>query len=392
MRHVDPFRLAALLAAFVLALPSPGQAHRPNESYVYFNVTEDSLAGRVEMTPAEMDRLVPLDADSDGTVTEAEVLAGAEAVFAYLAQHVRIAAGGTTHPIVGDRVSFLGKNNSVWAQYRFTVPGLSSVPAAVEVTYAIPVEAIAPGHRGHALIESNTRTGVEENESMIAVSFAPGAETRVLDLAGEPLSALFGDYLNHGLWRVWLGPEHLLTLLVLIATAVAIPAGTRAAGPGATGMGLAGLVAVWVAATLAGALLTGVVGSPLSGRTIEAAVPVAAALLALGSFVAAARRFRWVAVAGLGLVQGLGMAGLVATAGTDPVRVGTALSGFGLGSLLAGLAVVAILLPPLLALRDWRPVRVLTSAGVVLLAVAAAGWYAERVYDVLGPVRASLIG
>lgn len=387
---------ALVVIGLWLSLAGAASAHRPNESYLYFQVSEARLTGRLEMTLADLGRVLPLDADGDGRVSEAEARAEAAALHALLAGAVAIEAGGETVAISPGTLGFLRTGEATYAQIGFGLPGLAPVPERIRLSYAPPFGALPPGHSGHALIESNTRTGVVANESLISVSFLPGDTTRDLGLAGTPPARVFGDFALFGVWHVWLGIEHLLFLAALILPSVMVFRDGRwqaGAPPGPVAVGLGLLVALMIGAQAAGMAALAAGAPALSDGAVEWLVAGGVVLLAGAGFVPALLRWRGAVVAGTGLAHGLGAAGIMASVGGEPVRAAIAISGFGLGQAGAMLALIALALPVMVALRDWRLYAVLSmrlgAAGLIAL---AALWAIERSFDLLGPVRAGLGG
>ena len=62
-----------LLVVAIALVPSVAHAHSVGESYVFLQVKENALAGRVEIALDDLDRALSLDADADGKVTDAEL-------------------------------------------------------------------------------------------------------------------------------------------------------------------------------------------------------------------------------------------------------------------------------------------------------------------------------
>ena len=78
-------RTAVVAAAAMLLLwPSPLQAHRVGEGYVFLNADDGGLRGRIEVTLADIGRAVALDADGDSVITREEFSAGYDKVVAYV--------------------------------------------------------------------------------------------------------------------------------------------------------------------------------------------------------------------------------------------------------------------------------------------------------------------
>ena len=159
---------------------SPANAHRAGESYVYLNVTETSLAGRFEIALHHMSQATTLDADGDGVVTEAEALAKADEIRAYLTPRLRFFDGDDAHPVVLGEIGFVDAGFETFIVSSFDAPTIDLPPEHLDVEYRFLFDEIDPSHRGLLIIESNTRSGIAENEAQHSLIFETRRRTPVV--------------------------------------------------------------------------------------------------------------------------------------------------------------------------------------------------------------------
>ncbi|MEL6737233.1 MAG: hypothetical protein AAFO98_15445, partial [Pseudomonadota bacterium] len=134
MRVSRNFLPILILLLSVFGLATAANAHRKSESYIFFSVTDESLTGRIEATLNDLDRMIPLDADGDGEITDEEFLAKSAEVFAFFQERVDIAHNGQSYPIVSTGFDFFGVPFGRFAKMEFTVEGLTQTPESVQVT------------------------------------------------------------------------------------------------------------------------------------------------------------------------------------------------------------------------------------------------------------------
>ncbi len=392
-RHVGHLLLAALLL-FVIA--QPADAHRQNESYVFFNVTDLALSGRIEATLPDLDKIVLLDADGDGTVSREEFSTKADEVFGFFAQRLIISHDGQEYPIAADGHEFLDTPAGTFALIHFTVPGLSPTPDAVDVTYRSPFQEREPGHLGFGLIESNTRTGVEGNERYISMIFEPGGESHRLSLVGEPALKIFKDFVIHGIWHIWLGFDHVVFLITLLMPSV-LTLSTGAWQPvanfRAAFINVLKVVTVFtVSHTITLSLSSlGIIRLPVT--LVEVVIALSIAVVALGNMFPVFHRYTLLVVFAFGLFHGFGFANVLAPLGLQPSAKLIGLAAFNIGVELGQIAIVAAVFPVLYLLRRWNayPFLALRVASVCFILLAGV-WFIERSSGVFWRLQQQLLG
>jgi hypothetical protein len=120
----------------------------------------------------------------------------------------------------------------------------------------------------------------------------------------------------------------------------------------------------------------------LPSRLVESAIAFSVVLAALNNLRPLVHRGRWLVAFGFGLVHGFGFATVLAELGLPQESLVPALLGFNLGVELGQLAIVAVFLPLAYATRHtWMYRRLIFVGGSAAIALIAAIWMVERVFD-----------
>lgn len=357
-------------------------AHELNQSYVFFQVSDDTLSGRFEVTLEDAAQVVPLDEDGDGEISEEEFRNKAPEIFAIMAEGLTLQSNGQTYPVTYKDVSFLGSSFALFGQLHFDVPGLDQVPDEIEMGYVFLYDEIDPTHTGYAIIEDNTRTGVTQNESFISLIFGPGSGLQTLSLVGQSWSAVFYDFIIHGVWHIWIGYDHILFLISLLLPAVLVLRG-KSWEPVETFsdafwrvVKVITLFTISHTITLSLAAL-GIVMLP--SALVEFVIALSIAFMALDNIVPVLRQRTWVIIFLFGLVHGFGFANVLAPLGVDPQHTAVTLAAFNIGVEIGQIAIVIVIFPILFLLRKtpiYQPVFL--KLGSVILILIALFWAVER--------------
>ena len=375
------YRVFMTLVVF-LCVPLSASAHRLHESYVYFNVAETSLSGRFEATLEDIDAAIGIDDNGDGVLTEAELANNIDRAYALFSERLELLYRGQNLPISYARTTVLGTAQGEFAQIWFDVGGLTSTPNAIDVSYRPLADLLGSDHYGFALIESNTRVGLENNESYISLFFRPNDPPQTLSLAGEPLGKLFVDFGRHGAWHIWLGFDHLLFLGALLLPAALSSRSGRWEPKEALGPVLSTYVQLVVIFTIGHAITLSLATSgfvQLPSTLITAAIAASIIAIALLNLVPHMRGRLPLLVFIFGLVHGLGIAQVLAALGLSPTNLAVGLLAFSLGLAIGQIAIVVIALPLIWLFRRWSlyvPLGV--RVGSVAMIALAGVWLLER--------------
>lgn len=370
----------------------PAKAHSTGESYVYLNVTEEGLSGRFEVPFKEVDKAIPLDMDGDGTITEDEFTANADSIYAYLQPRLVFYDGDQAHPVEILDHQFLDVDFDIFAQVQFEVPTLGEPPETLEADYRFLIDGIDRNHRGLLIIESNTRSGIAENEAQHSLIFSDDNRRQAFEVDGLSDWVIFARFVGEGIYHIVpIGYDHILFLLsLLLASVMVVRSGKWAPAPGFREpfwfvVKVVTLFTVAHTITLTLAAL-GIVRLPVV--LVEAVIALSIAIAAVNNLYPFVANRTWSIVFFLGLFHGFGFANVLDPLGAQGHSLVAALSGFNIGVEIGQLIVVLAAFPILYLIRRlpvYKPL-VLQAGSVALIAVAGF-WFVERTFDVMGPIH-----
>ena len=245
-----------------------------------------------------------------------------------------------------------------------------------------PFQDQKPGHLGYAIIESNSRTGVADNEAHISLIFEPGDTRQALSLVAPPWHQVFIEFVEHGVWHIWLGFDHVVFLVTLLLPAVMVlTASGWAPAPNfrAAMWNVLKLVTVFTISHSVTLSLAALNILTLPVTLVEWIIAFSIAFVALGNIYPIAHRHTLWVVFVFGLFHGFGFANVLEPLGVNPAAKVVGLAAFNIGVELGQVALVAVLFPLLFAVRKWSgyPFVALRLASVVFILLAGA-WLAER--------------
>ena len=145
-----------------------------------------------------------------------------EMPYAYLTEHLDFFVGDRRYPPVFTDFDVMPTNLGDFARMRFELPGLGAPPDEITARYSMLFNDVHPDYRGIILIESNSRSGIEENESLFSAIFGPGRERQTISLDDIPWQNVFGSFVKHGVWHIWIGFDHVLFLIALLLPSVMV--------------------------------------------------------------------------------------------------------------------------------------------------------------------------
>lgn len=351
MKHLAPATyvlLAILLSSFRVA-----NAHTPASSHVSVDVSGQRPELVVDVALIDVSQLVILDANNDGDVTWAELLAAQPTLLNKVLDATSLQRGKSA--------CRLRPVPSATALVRYSaVPHVSLVflgdcAAGAEV-YTLSFDLmfrLDPGHR--VLVK-------QLSASAASLSVLTAARPTVQFSSAErlPVSAMLVEGFQH----ILEGYDHLLFLLLLILP-VSAQANLRN-----NSLRVAGIVTAFtVAHSITLAIATfGVVALPAG--PVEVAIAASIVVAGLLNILRPGHRIGWRLAFGFGLLHGFGFAGALAELGLGGSSLLLQLLAFNAGVELGQLMIVALALPLLLLLSQWSRYRQMLVPG---LSAAGAG-------------------
>lgn len=384
MSHLLRIFLSCIGALVVVAASADhASAHSGVQSYVYVNIHDDGMDGRIEYPAADLGQVLGVEFPSDVDGLRRVVDDNLATIQAYTDEHLAIGVGGVEWDLDFDGADVLGASGG-YVQIPFTVEqSFDSAPRSFDVTYDGIIHA-DPRRDALFIIENDFGTATFNNEAGHLVGFSTGLETQRIEL--DTASAVSSALAVRGLGTdaVRAGIDHLLFVVAMILPVGLLAVGHGINGPAPTVTASAGRLArVVVTFVVTHSIVLWVIG--LGGfEPPDRLVTTLVALSLLVMAVYAAWQFtsaELVVVGVLGAVQGLGLGLQFVDAQLDRSSPVVSLIGFNLGIEAAVLIVVALVFPVLLLVRRTVVAPIALYGGAVVIGGYAVSWLIERIGD-----------
>ena len=384
--------LLAVLASALLLLPATGEAHAPDQSYVFVQVHEDRVEGRVEITVTDLNAALDLTLPEDGSVTVADLYDYQPAIIEYLAEHVALAPDAAPTPVKVDKIDLHSLPLGQYLRAHFSFQDLSAPPATINMDYSVLFDK-RPSHRGMLVVEHNWKTGTFNDEANVALIFAPDDTQKTYKVGGSVLQG-FVAMIGQGAHHIWIGIDHILFLLALLLPSVVqrrehlwVPVeGLRPAL-----IWVAKVVTVFTVAhtiTLSAAALGAL---SLPSRFVESIIALSIAIAAADILWRVFGRRIWWVVFVFGLFHGFGFASVLRDIGIGGEFLFLTLLGFNLGVELGQFVIVAAVFPVLFLIRRLRLyTKFVLPGGAVALIAISLYWFIERGFGVDLPLGSAV--
>ena len=414
MKRTDRSLWLKLGWALSLATVAPSAfAHKPSDSYLTLTAQGDLVAVRWDVALRDLDPELGLDLNDDGLLSWGEVRNRASDIAAFTMPQLIVSAGSrpctivlkapaSTAPSAGAHESPLTNGGSAPAiaaghgvamslathsdgtyavlEYHLQCEGLANTLA---VDYHL-FSTSDPTHRGIVRVSGASTESHAPSMSSLAV-LGPGISGHTFTLKQSSRLATLREFMQEGIWHIWLGFDHVLFLLTLLLPSVLLAGGQRASGRSGFTVTVLDVLKIVTAFTLAHSLtLTLAVLNwvSLPSRLVESGIALTVLLGALNNLHPVLRERRWVAAFVFGLIHGFGFAGALKALGLPPGDLAISLFGFNLGVEIGQLVIVAAFVPLAFRLRNTRFYRLAVFyGGSIMIALIAAAWFIERAWD-----------
>jgi hypothetical protein len=353
-------------------------AHKPSDSYLTLSVPSSGgvLQGQWDIALRDLDFVLGLDANHDGSITWGELKSARARVADYAFKRLALEAvgGGNRHPCLPKLAALLVDEHidGHYAVLRFSADcGLRPIELAVHYRLLFEVD---PTHRG--LLQVSGR-GAEQ-----AAVLSREAPRVSLDLSAPGRWVQFVAFLREGIWHILKGYDHILFLLTLL-----FPAVVRRGAAGwesreslrDTALDVLQVVTAFTLAhslTLSLAVL-GLVHLP--ARWVECGIALTVLLGALNNLRPVIVHRRWAMAFAFGLVHGFGFASVLADLGLQGANLVLSLLGFNSGVEIGQLLIVLAVLPLAFLARDTVIYRhAFMPAGSTAIVLLAGYWLVSR--------------
>lgn len=359
MRHV----VAAIVMLFVCG---GAFAHTSGSSFLALRAESASTVhAEWDFDVRDLNQSLQLDADSDGAVTWAEILAARHEIESLVLARTHLSASGGACALASTDVPAIAEHGD--GPYLRFIASFSCPPGALALDHAGWL-AFDAGHR--ALLEYEAVDG-----SRTQAILAGGA---MQWRATESRATHLVRFLVEGMRHLVTGYDHLAFLGVLL---LALARRRRSGEPSSLPHMLKRAFAVVTAFTLAHSLTLGLAATGhirLPSQPVEVAIALSVMIAALLNISRGAAAHGWKLAFAFGLVHGLGFAGALAELASGRIDL-FALAAFNVGIETAQIAIAAAAVPLIWWLfRGLRSERVGVPLASVSVACVAAVWVSSR--------------
>ena len=372
--------LAALF--LVLALPTAAAAHSGEESYVYLDIYDDTVEGRVEFPISDVNEVLGLDIPEDEAGAAPAVEANLGTLQRYAAEHLSIGDASSEWPLVFDGYSLLEIAAGSYVILEFEVDRtFSPVPREFSATYDGILHA-KPERNALLIIGTDWGSGTFNNEASELLRYTPDSTTQAVNLGDTSFWKGVSGVIGLGVEHIRIGTDHILFILALVLPAVLVlqrPEGWKPApGFGASLWRVLKIVTMFTVAHTITLTLGGLGIVEFPAAFVETVIALSIALAALHNIVPQFANKEWLIAFGFGLFHGFGFAGLLSDLGLTQSRRIVSLLGFNIGIEIGQAIIILLIFPSLYLLRRTRFYLGAMYVGSGVLTVVAAGWALDR--------------
>ena len=207
-----------LMLGMLMAVAMSGIAvgHSGDQSYVYLDIFDTSIEGRIHYPVADLSEVLDVDIpddDDDAAIAWAE--ANADIVNGYSAEHIAMSATDGSQWEIVFTDEFDALFGGEYLTTAFVVEGFVEVPREFVVTYDAIMHA-KPERDALLAIATDFGSGTFNNEADALVRFTASSTTQTIDLGESSFWSGVGGVIVLGVDHIRIGMDHILFIFALV--------------------------------------------------------------------------------------------------------------------------------------------------------------------------------
>lgn len=377
-----------VFTGLILLLPALAAfAHSGEESYVYLDLYDNTVEGRVEYPVADIGEILAIEIPEDVSGASTAVEANLDVLQNYAGEHLEITDDERDWALDFNTFDILETAFGTYVVLHFDVVDVFSdgPPRTFTVTYDGIMES-KPERSALLIIGTDWGSGTFNNEANSLLTFTPESTTQQVQLDDPSWFAGFSGVVGLGVEHIEIGSDHILFIIALVLPAVLIFGAAKGWEPASSfGSSLWRVIKIATSFTIAHTItltLGGLGIVEISPRIVEPLIAISIVLAALHNLRPVFFNREWMIAFGFGLFHGFGFASLLSGLGLDRANRAVSLLGFNLGIELGQVAIIVMVFPVLFLLRRTRPYLTLMKVGSVALILIASAWFVDRVFSI----------
>lgn len=360
-------------------------AHAPGQSYLYFQVYDQKVTTRVEITVDDLNQALDLDLPTNRQAKAEEIEPHLQQIQDYINQNLIISHNQQQYPLEYQGYHHFKTGFARFLTFDYQIGNLPEIPSQLDVYYGVLLD-IEPKHKNLVVIEHNWDGGIFANESSVSLVFSANSPPQTLDLSSASFFKGFLAVIKIGFLQIFEGTDHILFLIALILPSV-LPRENLGGKP-VQSFRLAGFYVIKIAIvfgvahsiTLALATLQIV---ELSTRIVQSIIALSIAIAAVNIIYPLFGSRIWLIIFAFGLFHGFAFAHVLAKLGIVQEYTFWSLFGFNLGIELGQITIIAIVFLILYLLSKQKFYsQFLPKIIAICLIIISMYWFIERAFDV----------
>ena len=346
-------------------------SHELSNGYLTLkNESNETLSGELLLNPKDIGQVAGLDTNNDGNLTWGEVNRYHNLAYGYIQSHL-IIRGSETRCTVSVAPPTI---RDISAESLLVYP--LSVNCAFLNEVSVHYTGIVSDFPTHKLLTSitlNEQTSVHILDSeRDFITVAPQNNHWV---------SQFGEMIYQGIWHIFIGLDHILFLVATLLTVNLLRKNKRWVKEQSKKHIIKSTVILVSTFTLAHSITltaTALDFITLNSRIVELGIAISVVITALNNVYPIIMRLGFITF-GFGLLHGMGFASVFGDLSAQTGSLVMNVLAFNLGVEIGQLAIVALLLPVLIALRNARVYsKAIMPIASSIIAIIAINWTLQR--------------
>jgi len=355
-------------------------AHAKQENYIWLNVDEDAIVGRVELNANDVRDKLNIDIDKLGSTRLEGLQSASDTIEQFIKENLVFSDDTGEIPYTFGQPSLFSEGGA-YLQFPYKT---NRLPSSTVITIHNSIWLVPPFsdqdrfHRSMIVAEYNKLSDQSFSDSNVAMVFTPKRLTQTLDLEKPGSILKWQDFIWQGVVHIGIGLDHILFIVVLLLSAVVknqngrwVPVvGIKAAFFNTLKIVTIFTIAHSITLTLAALDLVSV-----PSAIVETIIALSIIAMAVKNLFPGLSHHSWFLIFVFGLFHGLGFASVM---GDLQFRVGfleRILIMFNVGVEIGQLILVAALLPILFLIRKKAFYQPIILVGLSIVTILISSWW-----------------
>lgn len=384
--------LYLMLIVFMIITSVKLHAHNPDRSIIYLKIYETSnIEGEFHINVNELNDILGFSISQSFTV--ADIKLHRQDIQNYLLSTTKFKSLKGHHNIIFvDELYTIPTSFGDFISLGFYLDNSVNIADNIEITFKSFLEE-DPNHINYVTIQHNWKSGIINNEAMIALVYDNENYTKVLSVTDTSVWKGFVAMVKEGIWHIWIGIDHILFLLALILPSVVRRRKTNTNQYSIYGwepvmtfkpafIYIIKVVTFFTIAHTITLTLASLEIVMLPSRFVESIIAFSIGLAAYHNIKPIFKMKDWIIAFIFGLFHGFGFASVLSDLGLTGEFLTLSLLGFNIGVELGQVAIIAGIFPVLYLIRKYNFYPKFLVYTSVLLIIISLYWFIERAFDI----------